>query len=44
MPARTKMARESKKVVDGKKVTVYDEVEKTSRKISLPVFMLVERC
>ena len=29
-----------KEVVDGKKVTVYDEVEKTIKKICLPVYTL----
>ncbi len=33
-----------KEVVDGKKVTVYDEVEKRLRRISLPVFMQEEKC
>ena len=33
-----------KEVVDGKKVTVYDDVEKTIRRISLLDYMLVVRC
>ncbi len=33
-----------KEVVDGKKVTVYDEVEKKSKRICLPDFMLEDRC
>ena len=33
-----------KEVVDGKKVTVYDEVEKTIKKTSHPDFMQEEKC
>lgn len=33
-----------KEVVDGKKVTVYDEVERPSRRISLQDFMQEEKC
>ena len=33
-----------KEVVDGKKVTVYDEVEKQSKKICLQDYMQEDKC